>query len=272
MAFKDGLDLNTANAMRYCLATALLAIYLKVRKRKLRLPPRERIISLALGIPIFMMGVGYLGAIRYIPVSLAVLIFYTCPFLVAFISRFTENEPITATRLAAILLAFTGLALALKVQSTAAVSILGILFASMAAAGFASFVTVSSLALRAADRQAVLLHSLAAGTALFGLFFIITNGTEVAGTPSGWLKVGAAGVFVASAYITFFAGLEIAGPVKSAMILNIEPVLTIVIAALLLGERLAYVQLCGAGMVIGGIVLITGPPRKSKGHIKKLHG
>ncbi|MBW2564870.1 MAG: DMT family transporter, partial [Deltaproteobacteria bacterium] len=88
MAFKDGVDLSTSNTMRYGVATVFLIIYTKVGAKKTGLPPRERYISLALGIPVFMMGVGYLGATQYIPISLAVLIFYTCPFFVAVISKF----------------------------------------------------------------------------------------------------------------------------------------------------------------------------------------
>lgn len=260
-AFQDGINLNTSNAIRYFVATVLLIIYQKTRTKKIRLLPRERNISLVLGIPVFMMGVGYLGATQYIPVSLAVLIFYTCPFYVAIISKFTENEPITITRLTAIILAFIGLSLALKVQSTADLQILGIMFALMAAIGFASFITVSSLMLRTADRQAVLLHSLAAGTLLFVLFFVLTSGAEIIVTRAAWLKVSGSGIMVTFAYITFFAGMEIIGPVKASMIMNIEPVLTIVLAAISLGERLSNIQLFGAVLVIGGIVLITCTPR-----------
>jgi len=261
MAFNDGVDLNTSNAMRYGVATVLLIIYQKTRTKKIRLLPRERYISLALGIPVFMMGVGYLGATQYIPISLAVLIFYTCPFFVAIISRFTENEPITITRLTAIILAFIGLSLALKVQTTGSFQILGIMYAMVAAIGFASFVTVSSLILKTADRQAVLLQSLAAGTILFLLFFVLTNGVEIIGTRAGWLKVSGSGIVVAFAYIAFFAGMKIIGPVKATIIMNIEPVLTICLAAILLGERLSNIQVFGAVMVIGGVVLITGTPK-----------
>jgi len=261
MAFNDGVDLNTSNAMRYGVATVLLIIYQKTRTKKIRLLPRERYISLALGIPVFMMGVGYLGATQYIPISLAVLIFYTCPFFVAIISRFTENEPITITRLTAIILAFIGLSLALKVQTTGSFQILGIMYAMVAAIGFASFVTVSSLILKTADRQAVLLQSLAAGTILFLLFFLLTNGVEIIGTRAGWLKVSGSGIVVAFAYIAFFAGMKIIGPVKATIIMNIEPVLTICLAAILLGERLSNIQLFGAVMVIGGVVLITCTPK-----------
>lgn len=260
MAFKDGVDLNTSNAMRYGVATVFLIIYQKICGKKIGLLPRERYISLALGIPVFMMGVGYLGATQYIPISLAVLIFYTCPFFVAIISKFTENEPITITRLAAIILAFIGLSFALKVQTTGGLEILGIMYAVVAAIGFAGFVTVSSLMLKTVDRKAVLLHSLAAGTMLFLIFFFLTNGVEITGTRAGWLKVSGSGLLVAFAYIAFFTGMKIIGPVKATMIMNIEPVLTIGLAAILLGERLANIQVFGAVLVIGGIVLITYTP------------
>ena len=44
------------------------------------------------------------------------------------------------------------------------------------------------------------------------------------------------------------------------MILNVEPVLTICLAAMALGERLANIQIFGAALVIGGICLITYTP------------
>jgi drug/metabolite transporter (DMT)-like permease len=46
------------------------------------------------------------------------------------------------------------------------------------------------------------------------------------------------------------------------MLMDMEPILTIILAAILLGERLSSVQLIGAGLVIVGIFLITGAFRK----------
>ena len=91
MAYKDGIDVHSVNTVRYSVSVFLLFLFQKIRGKQLKLPLRERIISLGLGITVFMMGIGYLGATQYIPVSLAVLIFYTSPFLVAVISRFTEK-------------------------------------------------------------------------------------------------------------------------------------------------------------------------------------
>jgi drug/metabolite transporter (DMT)-like permease len=65
-----------------------------------------------------------------------------------------------------------------------------------------------------------------------------------------------------------FIGLEIIGPVKTSMLMNVEPILTIILAAILLGERLASIQLIGAAFVILGIILITGGSPKKIINIK----
>jgi drug/metabolite transporter (DMT)-like permease len=258
MAYKDGLDVNTANAVRYFVTILLLYLLLKIRRKQLKLPPRERYTGLALGVTVFMMGFGYLGATQYIPVSLAVLIFYTAPFFVAVVSRFTENEPLTAIRLIAIITAFIGLVLVLEIHSVATLNWRGVTFAFMAAIGAAALVTISSLTIRTADAQAVNFHCLAVGTILFVVLLFFTGGPPGIIAIAGWIKLGVSSTALAVGYVGFFAGLEIIGPLKTSMLMNLEPISTIILAAMLLGERLSSMQLVGAGLVIAGIILITG--------------
>jgi drug/metabolite transporter (DMT)-like permease len=205
-----------------------------------------------------MMGAGYLGATQYIPISLAVLLFYTAPFLVALAARFTENEPLTGIRLIAILIAFVGLGLALEIQSFASLDWRGVAFGCMSGLGCASFVVANSLTMRTADPQAVNFHCLAGGTALFAVFLFVYGGPTGTFTPPALLKAGASGFALTVGYITFFVGLEIVGPVKTAMLLNAEPMYTIILAAVFLGDRLSSIQWAGAALVITGIILITG--------------
>jgi drug/metabolite transporter (DMT)-like permease len=265
LAYRDGIDVQTINAVRYCVTLTLLFLFLKIRGRQLKLPPRERYTGFVLGISVFMMGVGYLSATQYIPVSVAVLIFYTHPFLVAIIARFTENEPITPIRLLAITIAFIGLVFAMGVQSVAGLNWFGIAFGFLAVLGAASFVTISSLAIRIADSQAVNLHCLMSGTVLYVVFMLFSGGPAEHIVPAGWFKMGLSGLVLSIAYVTLFIGLEIIGPVKTSMLLNAEPIITIILAAILLGERLAFTQLIGAGFVMAGIILI------SREYIKKSH-
>jgi drug/metabolite transporter (DMT)-like permease len=257
MAYRDGIDVNTTNAVRYLLTIFLLFFFHKIRGKQLKLPHRERFTGLALGISVFMIGIGYLSATQYIPVSLAVLIFYTAPFFIAIISRFTENESITLTRLIAIILAFIGLALALEIQSLASLNWRGVAFAFTAALGYTSLVIISRISMRTADPQAVSFHCLAAGTVLFVAFGLFTGSPAGIFIQSAWLKLSVSSLGLAVGYVTLFVGLEILGPVKTTMLMNTEPILTIIGAALLLGEWLSATQLVGAGLVMAGIILVT---------------
>jgi drug/metabolite transporter (DMT)-like permease len=257
MAYKDGIDVNTTNAVRYLLTIFLLYFFHKIRGKQLKLPPRERFTGLTLGISVFMVGIGYLSATKYIPVSLAVLIFYTAPFFIAIISKFTENEPITLTRMMAIILAFIGLALALEIQSVATLNWRGLAFAFTAALGYTSLVIISRISMRTADSQAVSFHCLVSGTLLFVAFGLFADAPVGIIFQSAWLKLSISSLGLAVGYVTLFAGLEILGPVKTTMLMNTEPILTIIGAALLLGEWLSSTQLLGAGLVIVGIILVT---------------
>jgi len=265
LATKDGIDVSTSNSVRHLAATVLLWAWHKTTGNPQKIMPRERYAALGLGIAIFLMGTGYLGATQYIPVSLAVLIFYTGPFFIIIISKFTENEPITLLRFFAICLAFVGLIIIMGVKSSGSLPIQGILLAFTAAIGMAAFVTVSSLTIRKASPQVVNLHSLFGGTLLFGIFLFILGGPRVANKKSGVLKLGGSRLFLAVGYITFFSGLKIIGPVRASILLNAEPVYTIALAALLLGERLSYTQGMGAVLVIAGISLISCQPVTTTG-------
>ena len=265
MATKSGIDVNTSNTVRYLLATALLWAWHKATGNSQRIMARERNAALCLGLAIFLTGAGYLGATQYIPVSLAVLIFYTGPFFIFVISKFTENEPLTIQRLIAICVAFIGLILIMGVKSTGPLPIRGILLAFTSAIGLAVFVTGSSLTIRKASPQTVNLYSLFGGTMLFGIFLLIMGGPSGTITMSGVFKLVGSGLFIAVGYITFFSGLKIVGPVSTSVLLNAEPVFTIALAALLLGERLSFTQGIGAALVITGISLITYQPGAATG-------
>ncbi|MEE8432399.1 MAG: DMT family transporter [Candidatus Desulfatibia sp.] len=262
MVVKEGVGIYTSNAVRYLTATVLLFIYQTITKKPIKLRPLERYAALVLGITVFVMGVGYLGATRYIPVGHAALIFYTGPFIIIFISRFTENDPITPIRLGAIGIAFLGLFFVLEVQSVSTLQIRGILFAFMGAVGMAAFVTISSLAIRNANPQAVNFHTLSSGSLLTIIFMFVMERTAGAVTTTALLTLCGSGFVLFIAMIAFYAGLKVIGPVKASMLLNTEPLFTILLAALMLGERLSGRQCWGAGLVILGIVLVNYNPNR----------
>ena len=257
MAFRDGIDINTTNAVRHTIATGLLFVFMRIRGRPIRLIPRQRFAAIGVGVPLFMTGFGYLGAVQYIPVSMAVLIFYTFPLMVALISRIVERNPITFIKIVAILTAFIGLALALGVERGLVLDWRGIAYALLGALGAALLITISNHALQKMDTEAMNLHAMSCAAILFVTFAVAKGGSMPAISWGGGGKVFLAGFVLTIGYLTMFAGIARIGSVKSAMLLNVEPLITIGLAVGLLAEKLTSMQVFGAVLVTGAICLIT---------------
>ena len=80
----------------------------------------------------------------------------------------------------------------------------------------------------------------------------------VAATVALWLAVaGIALLSTVMAITLYFAGLERIGPVRASTLSTIEPICTVVLAAIVLDESIAPVQLAGGALILAAAVLIA---------------
>jgi drug/metabolite transporter (DMT)-like permease len=96
-------------------------------------------------------------------------------------------------------------------------------------------------------------------TAAAFLVLMLATGHSVspAAVPSAaWPGViGVALIATAFAVQAFYAGARRIGAARSALVSTVEPIYTITLAALLLGEALAPIQLVGGALILGGVLL-----------------
>ncbi len=116
MAYREGISVNTSNATRFTFAAVVVLGYLLTHRQPLRLPRGGIGLGMLLGFLMFLISFGYLTSTKFIPVSLAVLLFYMAPFLVALIVRIVDGEPLSVLKIVSLVTAFVGLILALKVD------------------------------------------------------------------------------------------------------------------------------------------------------------
>jgi drug/metabolite transporter (DMT)-like permease len=77
----------------------------------------------------------------------------------------------------------------------------------------------------------------------------------------GWLALAYMGLLgTAIAYIWFFDGVKAIGPARSAVFINLVPVVAITLGVLLLGERLDVSMVAGAALVVSGVWIINRAP------------
>jgi drug/metabolite transporter (DMT)-like permease len=98
---------------------------------------------------------------------------------------------------------------------------------------------------------------LASAGAVTGVLMVGT-GPHLPTTGPGWAAIAAV-VVVATVIpiVTFLAGLERIGPTNAAMLSVLEPLVTVMLGALLLGETLTTAMLLGGGLILGAVLLLA---------------
>lgn len=88
------------------------------------------------------------------------------------------------------------------------------------------------------------------------LAFEIATGTVQWPTPKGWLVLLYVGLLPSLvAQIFFIRGVELIGPARAGLFVNLVPVFGALLAVVLLGEPFAFYHALGLGLVLGGIWL-----------------
>ena len=265
-AYGHGTDPLTLNFVRVVFFAACLFLFLLAARRPMALPWRPRAMATLYGLMIAVQSLGLFAAIDFIPVSLVVLVFYTYPIIVAVISTLTGSERFTWARLVILLLAFTGLGLALQLP-TGELDWRGIAYSAAAALGLAFVLLGLDRTMRGRDSVVVTFH-MVLGTAITMTVVVAAFGPLVWPTDRiGWAALAASGVLFGVATMSLFAAIPMIGALRAAVIDNSSPVWAILFAFLLLGETLSPIQGLGATLVVAAIIAMqfTGRARKAIG-------
>lgn len=200
--------------------------------------------------------VAYMASFYFIPVSLAVLIFFMFPVLIAVFEPLVDGRRAEPATLGAALVAFIGLGCALG-PGIEGLDWWGCGLAALAATGAASALILSRRLVVEQDIFSFSLHLHALCVAALLAAFMVIGWPQLPGNAAGWAGLTGVGLFYAVAVLLQFGAVRLAGPSRAAVMFNAEPIITMVAAALLLGEQLGGWQLLGAALVIGAVLWST---------------
>lgn len=97
------------------------------------------------------------------------------------------------------------------------------------------------------------------------LFFAQGGLSQIGRIPwDGWAGIAFLGIFCSGlAYIFWYDALQALPVAQTGAFLYLEPVVTVIVAAIILGERLYIATLMGGGLILTGVWLVN---RKKAGH------
>ncbi|MGA9812102.1 MAG: DMT family transporter [Terriglobales bacterium] len=242
----------------------LLPILLLLRKRhSLRLPRRDLGQLFLIGI----LGVAasnyfYYLAIQRTNVATAIIVQYTAPIWVLLYTVARRLQKPTLQQVAAVGLAVTGITLVIGVFGGGGLRLdsVGLFAALLAAFSFAFYNIGGHDILARRDRWIVLLYT----TCSASLFWFLVNPpwklVAAHYSASQWLFLLIFSLLsVLAPFAFYFAGLQHLEPTRAIVVSCLEPVFSIVIAAIALGELMRPLQVVGIVFVLAAITVVHLP-------------
>jgi len=256
LAYDAGSNPVTVLGSRFLACTLLIGIAVILLGRPFVIPRGSRLPTLSVTAIWFIGPTCYLWSVVFLPVSLAALLFYTFPLMVAAISHFQEGARLGPMRVGAFLLAFTGLVIALG-PSLADLDWRGITLASLAAVSTAVTFILSRRLVSELGVFTFTMYMSAGSVFLIMGVILLVGGIALPQNTIGWTGLSGAAFGFVVGILAMFTAIKHVGSAAAAMLLNLEPLISILAAALVLGERLTMLQFTGAIMVVSALILST---------------
>lgn len=258
VAYSQGVNASTMLAGRFTLAAIIVwgAILFS------RLPYRVRLHDWKQLAVVSLLGYGggstlFFLSVNLLPASLASMLLYTYPVMVALAETVFFKQPVTRAKAAALLLSSIGLGLLLGVNFKG-VNMLGAALALGAAVCYTAYLIYGKRTTQ--DHPPLVTSGYIITFAALGylLYAVLWGSLSLDFGPLGWWSIiGLALLGTALAIFALFAGMQWLTPSGVAIISTIEPVFTVVCAMLLFHEAVLPLQMLGGAMVLGAIIIIA---------------
>ncbi len=258
LAYRDGVTLSSMLFLRFAMAGILLALWGQWRGMYW---PRGRDLLWLMT----MGGVGYVGqaycyfsALRYASAGMVSLLLYLYPAIVVVLSAWLLKRPIGRPRVWAVVLALAGTAL--TVGGDLHSEMAGILLGIGAALIYSVYILIGEGVMQRVSplvAATVVILSAAVVYAAGALY----EGLALPASLGGWLAVSAIALFsTVFAILGFFKGMEKLGAADASTLSTMEPLITLLLAAVVLGEAVMPIQLVGGVLILGAVIYLARSP------------
>lgn len=256
-AYAAGANTVTILAFRFLIAALLFWCIITVKGIRIDLDRQIILRILALG------GIGYgamstlfASTVQVLPASLAGMLLYTYPAQVSILAVLMGDESFGWKKAAALGLCFAGLALVLD-ASYAQVSAVGFALGISAATVYSFYIVLGNRLLQKSDALVTTTLVCSAAAAVFVVYGCLSGQLILMLPFSGWAAIAGMAVFATViAILSFFAGMSHVGASNASIISTVEPVITVMLSWLILGETIGFIQLAGGVLILAGVLAL----------------
>src|SRR5687768_949052 len=273
--YAEGVGWHVLMAWRFLvgagLAWAWLLLNPRIRAGLARMRRRDLAIAVALGALYTGNSATYFAGLETVSASLAALIVYVYPAIVAVISL-QVGQPLRGRRAwGALALALAGVALAVgNIADASPPPLSGLVLVAVSPVIYAVWIVLSARlsgegrggvgvdAAAAVDPLAAGAVMLSATAATYWLSALVLGQPVLPAQIPGGAWFGLVGIGIVSTFIAvlaFYGGAHRIGAARASIVSTVEPIWTITLASILFAESLGPLQLVGGAMILAGVVI-----------------
>ena len=246
---------------RGIIGSIFLLLTAAVTKKPLDIPAIKKNLKLLI-LSGTLIGVNWIllfESYKYIPVSTATLCYYLSPVFVTLASPIVLKEKLTGTKLACVGAALLGMVLISGVfQGNAAVNnqFVGILLGCGAAVLYASVVLINKFIKDIPANDCTVMQLGTVAVVLLPYVLLTEDLAAIQWEPSYLAMLVFVGiVHTGIAYKLYFGAVQYVEGQTIALLSYIDPVVTIILSAIILGEPLTVYSIAGAVLILGSTMV-----------------
>lgn len=264
LAFEGGANGITVAFLRGALPLPLLFLLLRRRKTSLH-PSKNWKPILAAGV----FGIALTTLLLYmsynhISVGMATTLHFTYPALVSLACIVLFKDPINRWKIAALVLCSLGIVLFLDSGNTT--GFMGTVLALLSGVTYALYMLwIDKSNLRHMHYLELTFYLNICIAATSGFYGLATGQLNLSLTPTAWILCALVGLFTAFGAIPLMQqGIKLAGAPTAAILSTMEPLTSILLGVLVLGEAVSGVKIIGSALILTSVLLLT----ISKDHLR----
>jgi drug/metabolite transporter (DMT)-like permease len=252
VCFNGGVDVITLQTIRSLIGIAVIFAWLRIGKPPKPFSPRDRWIAMGLGVLFGGLAYGLFQAIAIIDVPTAVLTYFIYPLLTGIAGALTGIERLGWRGATTAIVAFLGLALMIGAHP-GTVALAGVGFAVGAACCRTAILLITRATMTHADARLTTWYSLLSSTVIFVVIWM-TQPWNLPQTAGVWLALIGVGVTATVSVLAIFVSTVRIGPFRTALIMNLEPLLATILSVIFLGDVITPIQALGAAVMLAALV------------------
>lgn len=266
LAAKGGLNYFTMLCFRFFVAAVALFIFIKIKGYDLKVNRSQFGILFFLGvIGSFGTAVFLFNSYNYISTGLSTILHFIYPVAVTILSIIIYKEKINKDKAIALILSIAGIYF-LVGKNDASVNVKGVILALISGLFYSLYIIV------AANKK---IKSLNSFTVIFYVTLMASLGAFVFSGVTGNFHfvlnlntiIGILGLSVVCTVLSlmlFFKGIKIIGPSNASILSTLEPIVSIILGAILLNEKVNFMMVIGSILVILSVITVTLSEKKKE--------